>query len=901
MAKRMLIEATHPEETRVVVVNGTRLEELDVETSTKKKFKGNVYLAKVARIEPALQAAFMDYGSSRHGFLALGEMHPDYYHISPSERQRLLAEQSRAELTAHEEDMVLPSPDDASPDRDSDDAHTAPFDRPLREYKIQDVIKRRQVMLVQVVKEERGNKGAALTTYLSLAGRYCVLMPNTTKHCGISRKITSLADRRRLKALLTEFNIPNSMAVILRTAGAERGKSEIRRDYDYLVRTWNQIREVTLQSQSPALVYEEANLIKRAIRDLYTRDIDEIIVAGEEGYRLAKDFMKMLTPSHAKKVHRYKEEEIPLFHRHKVASQLDAMHSAAVQLRSGGYVVFSQTEALVAIDVNSGKATRERHIEETALNTNIEAAEEIARQLRLRDLAGLIVIDFIDMEESKNNLTVEKCFKEALKSDRARIQVGRISPFGLMELSRQRLRPSLMETSFQSCPYCNGTGLLRSVESAAMHVLRAIEEEGLRHRSLELSVTCPNAVALYLLNHKRLALARIENRYGFHVFVCSDGNLVPPAYHMERIKVIGNEEADIAPESLLEMLQDGTQQNIEGIYGGKDHREHALVTAADRIETIETNEELFLGDMKQRWQQYTPYNCNRWLNSTALISPNREWSRNYAEDEDAIEGRHAAEDVYAEEEDTIAYTEEEDAIEDDAYAEDEDAIEDDAYTEEEDAIEDDAYTEEEDAIEDDAYTEEEDAIEDDAYTEEEDAIEERNVQFLPTTGGLTEWTTVDCREENTASSRRRRRGRRGGRRRRRGDEVQTVGAKTKTAQSIPMTSGVPIVLTEETATVSTPEPSRTVPDILANHGNGQIDEVGPGLISLPMRYPLLRSSVVPLLQSDLSVIESVEQDNNLDHVTTDIAACEHEKLADINNQSEVLLQPSHRRTGWWTR
>ncbi|KAF0117821.1 MAG: ribonuclease E [Rhodospirillaceae bacterium] len=535
MVKRMLIDATHPEETRVVVVNGTRIEELDVETSTKKQLKGNVYLAKIVRVEPSLQAAFVDYGGSRHGFLAFSEIHPDYYQIPAADRRKLL------EAVSEDED---PEQDETARDVDeNEEPDTRPLYRLMREYKIQEVIKRRQILLVQVVKEERGNKGAALTTYLSLAGRYCVLMPNATRGGGVSRKITSLADRKRLKALLTEFNLPPGMAVILRTAGAERVKSEIRRDYEYLARSWNQTRDTTLRSYAPALVYEEASLIKRAIRDLYSRDIDEIIVAGEESYRLAKDFMKMLTPSHAKKVQRYKEEELPLLHRYRVAAQIDAMHSPEVQLRSGGYIVINQTEALVAIDVNSGKATRERHIEETALKTNLEAAEEIARQLRLRDLAGLIVIDFIDMEENRNNVTVEKRLKEALKSDRARVQVGRISPFGLLELSRQRLRPSLMETNFLPCPHCNGTGLVRSVESSAMHVLRAIEEEGLRHRSLEINVICPMAVALYLLNHKRQALAGIEVRYGFHVLVSVDTDMVPPAYRLERLKT-GREEGE---------------------------------------------------------------------------------------------------------------------------------------------------------------------------------------------------------------------------------------------------------------------------------------------------------------------------------------------------------------------
>ena len=613
MAKRMLIDATHAEETRVVVVNGTRLEEFDVETSTKKQIKGNIYLAKVVRVEPSLQAAFVDYGGGRHGFLAFNEIHPDYFQIPVADRQALLAEQhevirqssvaadfdddseeeasapapepmvvesaggaisrdseasahgdDHAESAAHDHDhsteSVTAEHDHDHDDHDHHDEHEQAHDhdeheqapehghseatgsserprrRSLRSYKIQEVIKRRQILLVQVVKEERGNKGAALTTYLSLAGRYCVLMPNTARGGGVSRKITSVTDRKRLKTIVNELDIPHGMAVIVRTAGSERTKPEIKRDYEYLLRLWDSVRTLTLQSTAPALVYEEANLIKRSIRDLYSRDIDEIHVEGEEGYRLAKDFMRMLTPSHARKVQLYRDPVMPLLHKYQVEAQLDAMHSPVVQLKSGGYLVINQTEALVAIDVNSGRSTKERHIEETALKTNLEAADEAARQLRLRDLAGLIVIDFIDMEEGRNNHTVERRLKEAMRFDRARIQLGRISPFGLLELSRQRLRPSLMETSFLPCPHCNGTGMIRSVESASMHVLRAIEEEGARRRSSEITVTVHPDVALYILNQKRVELGHIESRYGFRVFLMSDTTLVPPALRMERIK-----------------------------------------------------------------------------------------------------------------------------------------------------------------------------------------------------------------------------------------------------------------------------------------------------------------------------------------------------------------------------
>ena len=592
MVKRMLIDATHPEETRVVVVNGTRLEELDVETSTKRQLKGNIYLAKVVRVEPSLQAAFVEYGGNRHGFLAFSEIHPDYFQIPVADRQALLAAQ-RAEVMreassdrddAPEPDAAaegLPqtaaeAPEGATAEGEGTTGEDAPIERAegdnggrsrqvetvggedddnaeterrrarlLRNYKIQEVIKRRQIMLVQVVKEERGNKGAALTTHLSLAGRYCVLMPNTARGGGVSRKIVSTTDRRRLKAIANEMDIPDGMAVIIRTAGSERSKTEIKRDYEYLLRMWDSVRELTLKSSAPALVYEEASLIKRSIRDLYARDIDEILVEGEEGYRLAKDYMRMLTPSHAKKVQPYRDPTMPMFHRYQAEVQLDAMHSPVVQLKSGGYIVISQTEALVAIDVNSGRATKERHIEETALKTNVEAADEVARQLRLRDLAGLIVIDFIDMEESRNNHTVERRLKEALKNDRARIQVGKISAFGLLELSRQRLRPSLQETTFSPCPHCAGTGLVRSVESAAVHALRAIEEEGIRRRSAEITLYVPTAIALYILNQKRDALAAIEERYEFRVLLSGDDTLIPPNFRMDRIKAENRPEEPV--------------------------------------------------------------------------------------------------------------------------------------------------------------------------------------------------------------------------------------------------------------------------------------------------------------------------------------------------------------------
>jgi ribonuclease E len=553
MTTRMLIDAAHTEETRVVVVKGNRLDEFDFESSTKKQLKGNIYLAKVTRVEPSLQAAFVDYGGNRHGFLAFNEIHPDYYQIPVADREALLEEEAKqaAEEAALDEaeaesDAITEiaagevNGDDDDTDgegivQERDDALDEvprPRNRVRRSYKIQEVIKKRQILLVQVVKEERGNKGAALTSYLSLAGRYCVLMPNTARGGGISRKIANQVARRKLKKIVGELDVPEGMGVIVRTAGQSRTKAEIRRDFDYLLRLWNSVRELTLESTAPTLVYGEADLIKRAVRDLYTKDVDEILVDGDTGYRAAKDFMRMLLPSHAKKVQPYRDR-IPLFHRYQVEQQLDTMHSNVVNLKSGGYLVFSPTEALVAVDVNSGRSTRERNIEETALKTNQEAAEEVARQLRLRDLAGLVVIDFIDMEEPRNNRAVERRLKDCLKGDRARIQVGRISMFGLLEMSRQRLRPSLFEASTIPCEHCEGSGFVRSTESTVLHVLRAIEEEGIRNRADELTIHVPGDIALYLLNQKRDALAAIESRYNFRVLIFADPELVAPNFRAD--------------------------------------------------------------------------------------------------------------------------------------------------------------------------------------------------------------------------------------------------------------------------------------------------------------------------------------------------------------------------------
>jgi ribonuclease E len=735
MARRMLIDASHPEETRVVVVDGTKLTEFDFETASRKPLKGNIYLAKVIRIEPSLQAAFVEYGGNRHGFLAFSEIHPDYFQIPVADREKLIAEQQRLAEEEHEhrseradrtdiddaeEDTVEAATDDvatnevpeepptgetakepaaheepaasgaaphetspepaadaeaknateaapaeaaaadtkgddaavepagdaaagkpasevvvaepaaraatAEPDSEAavprpdgeaavlkpagdgaawgptgdaviaartsdaavvdpigevivtpeavvappaeaqagtaqaaeipvdsisapapvevvggDDAGEEPQGRerrrrqPIRQYKIQEVIKRRQILLVQVVKEERGNKGAALTTFLSLAGRYCVLMPNAGRGGGISRKISNPADRKRMKEMLAELDVPQGMGVILRTAGLERSNLDIKRDYEYLSRLWDSIRELTMRSTAPALIYEEGDLIKRSLRDIYDTDIAQVLVEGDAGFQAASGFMRQLIPHQAEKVQCY-DEPIPLFHRYQVESQFDAMHLPTVQLRSGGYIVINPTEALVAIDVNSGRSTKERNIEETALRTNLEAAEEVARQVRLRDLAGLIVVDFIDMEENRHQRQVEHKMKDAMRNDRARIQIGRISAFGLLEMSRQRLRPSLLEHSTEVCPHCAGVGRVRSIESAALHALRAIEEEGVRRRSSEIIVSVPPNVALYLLNQKRHGLSEIEQRYAFHVTIEADDELHAADCEIERVR-----------------------------------------------------------------------------------------------------------------------------------------------------------------------------------------------------------------------------------------------------------------------------------------------------------------------------------------------------------------------------
>ena len=763
----MLIDATHAEETRVVVVDGNKVEEFDFESENKRQLAGNIYLAKVTRVEPSLQAAFVEYGGNRHGFLAFSEIHPDYYQIPVADREALMEEErayAEAQRAREEDEEAKPSrsrsrgrkgsrskaakvssgdavetkevapattpaaetsadtpvvseiagmetidlvdemardeaklaevpegsspmervadtpveepsnpeetrPQEAGPDAasaeaataeepaqeatapaaadvtaedasveptggdaaeddaarndtdkgasdetgdkaeqddarvdasakdetiesvadedDSEDIRPARKPRPRR-YKIQEVIKVRQVLLVQVVKEERGNKGAALTTYLSLAGRYCVLMPNTARGGGISRKITNAVDRKKLKDIATEIDVPSGAGLIVRTAGAKRTKAEIKRDYEYLQRLWEQIRALTLKSIAPAKIYEEGDLIKRSIRDLYNREIDEVLVEGERGYRIAKDFMKMIMPSHAKNVKNY-QETLPLFARFQVESYLGGMFNPTVQLKSGGYIVIDTTEALVAVDVNSGRATKQSSIEETALNTNLEAAEEVARQLRLRDLAGLIVIDFIDMDERKNNAAVENRMKDKLKTDRARIQVGRISGFGLMEMSRQRLRPGMIEATTAPCPHCHGTGLIRSDDSMALSILRQIEEEGTRRRSREVLVRCPIDIANYLMNQKREHIAQIEARYGMSVRIEGDAHLVSPDFTLEKFKtatrVVTVPDASVVSADTSLMAQiDADEAEADAEVAEEEQPQEAAAPEADESE-----------------------------------------------------------------------------------------------------------------------------------------------------------------------------------------------------------------------------------------------------------------------------------------------------------------------------
>jgi ribonuclease E len=550
MSKTMLIDSTHTEETRVVVMNGSRVEEFDFESHARKQLRGNIYLAKVTRVEPSLQAAFVEYGGNRHGFLAFNEIHPDYYQIPVADREKLMAElaaqaaANNGNGNGHAEDEDESEEDDHSHDDDLPDEERRLRQHLIRRYKIQEVIKRRQILLVQVVKEERGNKGAALTTYMSLAGRYCVLMPNTARGGGISRKITNTSDRKRLKTLVQSLDVPHGMGLIVRTAGAKRTKLEIKRDYDYLLRVWETIRETTLKSNAPALIYEEEDLVKRAIRDLFDKDFDGVLVEGEDGYRSAKDFMRMIMPSQAKKIQLYKANT-PLFARYGVEDLISKIYSPVVPLKSGGYLVINQTEALVAIDVNSGKSTKERNIEATALKTNLEAAEESARQMRLRDLAGLVVIDFIDMDEPKNNRAVEKKLKDALAEDRARIQMGKISGFGLMEISRQRRRTGFLEGTTIVCPHCEGQGRIRSVDSAALSAMRTIDMEAMQNGAGAITVKVPMDVALYILNEKQVHLSKLRLEWGLKVNIEIDTDLGHT--EVQIVRTVHADEVDFVP------------------------------------------------------------------------------------------------------------------------------------------------------------------------------------------------------------------------------------------------------------------------------------------------------------------------------------------------------------------
>ncbi len=516
MTKKMLIDAVHPEETRVAVVDKGQLEDFDFESSKKRQLRGNIYLAKITRVEPSLQAAFVEFGGNRHGFLAFSEIHPDYYQLPQEDREALLAEAS-----AHTDDDDDIADDDDENGHDDNEERGSSRNTSHRRYKIQEVVRRRQIMLVQVVKEERGNKGAALTTYLSLAGRYCVLMPNTPRGGGISRKITNATDRKRLKEITGELEVPEGMGLIVRTAGAKRTKTELKRDFEYLIKLWTKIRDLTLGSVAPCLINEEAGLVHRALRDLYDKDIEQVLVHGEAAYREAKDLAKLLMPSQARRVQQHKSS-VPLFVDHKVERhlELDLQPYRSAEVR--GYLVIHQTEALVAIDVNSGKATRERNIEQTALKTNLEAAEEACRQMRLRDLAGLIVIDFIDMDEGKNNRAVERVMKDCLKFDRARVQNNKISMFGLMEISRQRRRAGVLDASSEPCDSCMGTGRVRSPDSAALQLLRAIEARATDVDEGILIAEAPTDVAVFLLNEKRAALSGIEMNRGILVQIVAD-------------------------------------------------------------------------------------------------------------------------------------------------------------------------------------------------------------------------------------------------------------------------------------------------------------------------------------------------------------------------------------------
>ena len=533
MSKRLLIDARQIEETRVITTTNDIIDDFEYEVHSRRQLKGNIYLARVTRVEPSLQAAFIEYGGNRQGFLAFSEIHPDYYRIPVEDKKKLIAEASAQ--TDEDLKLIENINEDSALDYNEEDLKKVKKSL-YRNYKIQEVIARRQILLVQVVKEERGTKGAALTTYISIAGRYCVLMPNTPRGGGVSRKIANITDRKRLKKVVDELDVPTGMAVIVRTAGSKRTKTEIKRDYSNSTSIWENVKNLTLESNAPFLIHEEGSLVKRAIRDLYHSDIDEVLVDGNDAYKTCKNYMKSLMPSHAKKVQQYNDDKNPLFQKYKVDSQLHDIFNPKVTLKSGGYLIIDQTEALVAVDVNSGKATRERSIEDTALKTNLEAAEEFARQARLRDLSGLIVVDFIDMEENKNRINVEKKLKETMRKDRARIQIGEISNFGLLELSRQRLRPSIVENSSELCPHCGGSGRIQSIEVSAIQILRSIEEECSSEENMAISVSAHSDIIIHILNNKRSHLNEIEIRYGISINFINDNTIIPPLKKLEVIK-----------------------------------------------------------------------------------------------------------------------------------------------------------------------------------------------------------------------------------------------------------------------------------------------------------------------------------------------------------------------------
>ena len=538
MTKRLLIDARQTEETRVITSTNDKIDDFEYEVHSRRQLKGNIYLARVTRVEPSLQAAFIEYGGNRQGFLAFSEIHPDYYRIPIEDRQKLIADVS----AKTDEELDINQNINEEIEEDFSEEELRKVKRNLyRNYKIQEVIARRQILLVQVVKEERGTKGAALTTYISIAGRYCVLMPNTPRGGGVSRKIANIVDRKRLKKIVDNLDLATGMALIIRTAGSKRTKIEIKRDYSNSMSTWENVKKLTLESNAPTLIHEEGSLVKRAIRDLYHNDIDEVLVEGNEAYKVCKNYMKALMPSHAKKVQEYNDVKKPLFQNYNLDSQLFDIFSPKVTLNSGGYLIIDQTEALVAIDVNSGKATRERSIEDTALKTNLEAAEEFARQARLRDLSGLVVIDFIDMEEVKNRNNVEKKLKEAMRKDRARIQIGQISGFGLLELSRQRLRPSVVENSSELCSHCGGSGRIQSIEVSAVQILRSIEEEGADDNNIGVNVYAHSSVILHILNKKRDQLSEIQSRYNILIEFINDNSIIPPLKKLETVKKINTQ------------------------------------------------------------------------------------------------------------------------------------------------------------------------------------------------------------------------------------------------------------------------------------------------------------------------------------------------------------------------